>query len=134
MGKISKAQNGTFKSRTVERNPEGTYKMITKSKSNARGESTSTKEKRTLKGVLKGVPKTTRKSASNFEMEDSQGAKNLMFERSKAKNGKQMIKRADGSYSQRGLWDNIRANRGSGKKPTAQMLKQERKIKAKSKK
>ena len=44
---------------------------------------------------------------------------------------KQMIKRADGSYSQRGLWDNIRANRGSGKKPTAEMLKQERKIKAK---
>ena len=51
----------------------------------------------------------------------------------KAKGGKQMIKRADGSYSQRGLWDNIRANRGSGKKPTAAMLKQERKIKAKGK-
>jgi hypothetical protein len=51
----------------------------------------------------------------------------------KAKNGKQMIKRADGSYSQRGLWDNIRANKGSGKKPTAQMLKQEKKIKAKTK-
>ena len=47
--------------------------------------------------------------------------------------GKQMIKRADGSYSQRGLWDNIRANKGSGKKPTAQMLKQEKKIKSKSK-
>ena len=45
-----------------------------------------------------------------------------------------MLKRADGSYSKRGLWDNIRANRGSGKKPTAAMLKQERKIKAKSKK
>jgi hypothetical protein len=42
---------------------------------------------------------------------------------------KQMIKRADGSYSQRGLWDNIRDNKGSGKKPTAEMLKQERKIK-----
>jgi hypothetical protein len=42
-----------------------------------------------------------------------------------------MIKRADGSYSRRGLWDNIRANRGSGKKPTKQMLEQERKIKAK---
>lgn len=41
-----------------------------------------------------------------------------------------MIKRADGSYSQRGLWDNIRANRGSGKKPTKEMLKQEKKIKA----
>ena len=44
-----------------------------------------------------------------------------------------MLKRADGSYSKRGLWDNIRANKGSGKKPTAQMLKQEKKIKAKSK-
>jgi hypothetical protein len=41
-----------------------------------------------------------------------------------------MIKRADGSYSKRGLWDNIRANKGSGKKPTAEMLKQEKKIKA----
>ena len=39
-----------------------------------------------------------------------------------------MIKRKDGSYSQRGLWDNIRANRGSGKKPTPEMLKQEKKI------
>ena len=44
-----------------------------------------------------------------------------------------MIKRKDGSYSQRGLWDNIRANRGSGKKPTAEMLRQEKKIKASSK-
>jgi len=51
----------------------------------------------------------------------------------KAKNGKQMIKRADGSTSQRGLWDNIRAAKGSGKKPTAAMLKQEKKIKAKTK-
>ena len=39
-----------------------------------------------------------------------------------------MIKRADGSYSKRGLWDNIRANRGSGKKATPEMLKQGRKI------
>jgi len=45
-----------------------------------------------------------------------------------------MLKRADGSYSKRGLWDNIRANKGSGKKPTAQMLKQEKKINAKTKK
>jgi hypothetical protein len=52
---------------------------------------------------------------------------------STAKAGKEMIKRADGSYSQRGLWDNIRAAKGSGKKPTAAMLKQEKKIKAKSK-
>jgi hypothetical protein len=47
---------------------------------------------------------------------------------------KQMLKRKDGSYSQRGLWDNIRANAGSGKKPTKQMLKQEKKIKATTKK
>jgi len=51
----------------------------------------------------------------------------------KSKNGS-MLKRADGSYSKRGLWDNIRANKGSGKKPTAAMLKQEKKIKAKTKK
>ena len=47
---------------------------------------------------------------------------------------KQMIKRKDGSVSQRGLWDNVRANKGSGKKPTAAMLKQEKKIKANTKK
>jgi hypothetical protein len=47
---------------------------------------------------------------------------------------KEMIKRKDGSTSQRGLWDNIRANKGSGKKPTKAMLEQEKKIKAKTKK
>ena len=41
---------------------------------------------------------------------------------------KDLIKRADGSYSPRGLWDNIRANAGSGKKPTKEMLAQEKKI------
>ena len=50
------------------------------------------------------------------------------------KAGGEMIKRADGSYSQRGLWDNIRANKGSGKAPTKQMLEQEKKIKAEEKK
>ena len=46
---------------------------------------------------------------------------------------KKILKRKDGSVSQKGLWDNIRENAGSGKKPTAQMLKQEKKIKAKGK-
>jgi hypothetical protein len=46
------------------------------------------------------------------------------------KHGGEMIRRADGSYSQRGLWDNIRANAGSGKKPSKEMLEQEAKIKA----
>lgn len=68
------------------------------------------------------------------------GSKNVdpfsSFEVAKQNNmaKKEMIKRADGSYSQRGLWDNIRANKGSGKKPTAAMLKQEKKIKAKTRK
>lgn len=47
---------------------------------------------------------------------------------------KELLKRKDGSYSQRGLWDNIRDNKGSGKKPSEEMLKQEKKIKSKSKK
>jgi hypothetical protein len=42
---------------------------------------------------------------------------------------KKMIKRKDGSKSQHGLWDSLRENKGSGKKPTAEMLKQEAKIK-----
>lgn len=33
--------------------------------------------------------------------------------------------------SKMGLWDNIRANAGSGKAPTKEMLKQEKKIKKK---
>jgi hypothetical protein len=45
----------------------------------------------------------------------------------------ELLKRKDGSKSQRGLWDNIRANKGSGKKPTKEMLKQEKKILAKKK-
>jgi hypothetical protein len=45
----------------------------------------------------------------------------------------EMLKRKDGSYSQRGMWDNIRAAKGSGKRPTKDMLKQERKIKRASK-
>ena len=52
------------------------------------------------------------------------------FIEEKMAQGGKMIKRADGSYSKRGLWDNIRANRGSGRKPTKQMLEQEAKIKA----
>jgi hypothetical protein len=50
---------------------------------------------------------------------------------------KKMIKRADGTTSQEGLWDNIRKaasenrrKKRKGKKPTKEMLEQERKIKA----
>jgi hypothetical protein len=54
---------------------------------------------------------------------------------------KQMIKRADGSVSQRGLWDNLRNKAAENKKtgakpkaPTKAMLSQEKKIKAQTKK
>ena len=62
-----------------------------------------------------------------------QGGEANLWNMIKMAQGGQMIRRADGSYSRRGLWDNIRANAGSGKKPTKQMLEQERKIKAKNK-
>jgi hypothetical protein len=137
MKKILKAQGG-YKSRTVERNPEGTHKMITKDKTTARGEKHIVKEKRTLRGVLKGAPKKSSPALNNpFDLEVE---KAMSQQRFKARGGKQMMKRADGSTSQRGLWDNIRAaakrNKAAGKpgkKPTAAMLKQERKIKAKGK-
>jgi hypothetical protein len=52
-----------------------------------------------------------------------------------------MIKRADGSYSKRGLWDNLRSKAAQNKKtgakpkaPTKAMLTQEKKIKSKTKK
>lgn len=44
----------------------------------------------------------------------------------------ELLKRKDGSKSRHGLWDSIRENKGSGKKPTTAMVKQEKKIKAKS--
>jgi hypothetical protein len=80
----------------------------------------------------KGMIKELEKKGSMPPSQKNVGRRGIKV--GKAKGGKEMIKRADGSYSQRGLWDNIRANRGSGKKPTAAMLKQEKKIKAKSKK
>lgn len=46
----------------------------------------------------------------------------------------ELLKRKDGSKSRRGLWDNIRENRGSGKKPTKKMLAEEKKIKSKNNK
>ena len=51
-----------------------------------------------------------------------------------------MIKRKDGSYSKRGLWDNLRKKEAENKKsgikpksPTKDMLTQEKNIKSKEK-
>jgi len=53
---------------------------------------------------------------------------------------KEMIKRKDGSYSKRGLWDNLRKKEAENKKsgikpksPTKDMLTQEKNIKSKEK-
>ena len=102
--------------------------------------------KNKVKGVVKGVkdfvkePKKTlsklnpidnamkstdKKMCGSKGMKYADGTKSIKFK-------KPMIKRADGSYSQQGLYDNIRKNKGSGKKPTPEMLKQEKKIKAKT--
>ena len=75
--------------------------------------------------------KMTKAQRRSFEVDDSYRRNGGPVKKAKAG---AMIKRADGSFSKRGLWDNIRANKGSGKKPTKQMLVQEKKIKAKSKK
>jgi len=81
---------------------------------------------KTAKEAKKEITKPTKKLKKQGSDKPSKCAVNL-------KSGG-MIKRADGSMSRRGLWDNIRKNKGSGKKPTKQMLVQEKKIKAKTKK
>ena len=138
MGKISKAQDGVKK---------GYYKMY--------------KDPQVSSDYIKQLPKKdsakkpTRASASKERPLSAKEREAAMIKELNKKGpmrpsgiekkfksgGKQMMKRADGSTSQRGLWDNIRAaakrNKAAGKagkKPTAAMLKQERKIKAKSKK
>ena len=76
------------------------------------------------KGVLKKGGKIT--PVPNGPLVKKKGE----FKGSTLKSGG-LIKRADGSYSKHGLWDSIRENKGSGKKPTKQMLQQEKKIKSK---
>lgn len=75
-------------------------------------------------GHFVGPKSSDKKMCGSKGMKYAEGTKGIKFKK------KEMIKRADGSTSQRGLWDNIRANKGSGKKPTPEMLKQEKKIKA----
>jgi len=137
MAKVTKAQAG--KKLTVARtrqvadslNKVG-YKKI------AAGASSRIASEETKNSLIKGGSKDVENSERYKKLADKAESKKSSMKKggkiTKAKGGKEMIKRADGSYSQRGLWDNIRAAKGSGKKPTAQMLKQEKKIKAKSKK
>ena len=117
-GKIKKAQDGE----SFTKDDEGyTYtKQVTKPEG-----------KRTYQG--KSIDQATAMKIANFKSRVTPSDSLRTVKPVVNKNGG-LIKRADGSTSQRGLWDNLRANKGSGKKPTAAMLKQEKKIKAKAKK
>ena len=70
----------------------------------------------------------TEKSGANTISEGVDATKQWHAENPNSYANGGMLKRADGSYSKRGLWDNIRANAGSEKEPTKDMLAQERKI------
>lgn len=80
--------------------------------------------------LMYGRPGTVEGDARIYEKQVVQNP-NVIQEAMYRKGG-EMIKRADGSYSQRGLWDNIRANKGSGRKPTREMIEQERKLRRKA--
>lgn len=121
MGKISKYQTGGPMSKLKTDTSKVIKKVV----------APKVKKDIDLSAPGKGMIEQLKKKGAMPASQKNVGKKGIKI---KAKGGKEMIKRADGSYSQRGLWDNIRANRGSGKKPTAQMLKQEKKIKAQSKK
>ncbi|NBW33763.1 MAG: hypothetical protein EBR30_01760 [Cytophagia bacterium] len=124
MARISKAQGGKNVPKGMVESEMFPGKMIPKTKSNyATGKIAKMAE--APKAAAKPAVKKVAAVAVKKKMKGG---------------GKQMLKRADGSVSQRGLWDNIRAaakrNKAAGKagkKPTAAMLKQERKIKAKGK-
>lgn len=77
------------------------------------------------------LKKGIEQKARTFQIGDYKGIEVPNFKLTRDYQTGGMIKRKDGSYSQRGLWDNIRANKGSGKKPTKEMLAQEKKIKKK---
>ena len=76
----------------------------------------------------KGKTTTVKEATQSFHLGRRFTDNEIRKSMNQKKNGG-MLKRADGSYSKCGLWDNIIANKGSGKKPTAAMLKQEEKSK-----
>jgi hypothetical protein len=117
-GPIKKAQNGT----SQYSDPKPLYDKIKRTKDSIDNAKIKLEEKKYK----------TKMTYLNGKLKNEQSMMNTKKVK-KAKAGA-MIKRADGSMSRRGLWDNIRANKGSGKKPTKQMLQQEKKIKAKTKK
>ena len=133
-GRVGRLSGSTIRDRVIEsRNESIDTTGYSKGKKEFKKiESSSidgTKEKKVKREDVPKVISELKKGATRKEDMRNPNQKN----KAKMKAGG-MIKRADGSMSKRGLWDNIRANKGSGKKPTKQMLQQEKKIKAKTKK
>jgi hypothetical protein len=121
-GPVKKAQNGT----SQYSDPKPLFDKIKKTKDSINDATIKLNERKKISDALKKI--------SDDHLKKQLEKRKLKLHENKPKSSFKaggMIKRADGSYSKRGLWDNIRANKGSGKKPTAEMLKQERKIKAK---
>jgi hypothetical protein len=99
------------------------------------------------KAIEKRVRPTSKPSFfDEFDMPESKSKGSVMAKKIQDKNKVNryksggMLKRADGSYSKRGLWDNLRSKAAQNKKagakpkaPTKAMLSQEKKIKAKGK-
>ena len=139
---IKKAQNGKVIDKTSVSRPKrkpdtvATKPNYTYLKSSKKDQSPTSQDsinyKRGFNKGKKDKQSLFMSSDMNSYMGSVEGSRNT--EKSKKLKSGGMIKRADGSMSKRGLWDNIRANKGSGKKPTASMLKQEKKIKSKAKK
>jgi hypothetical protein len=124
-GKVKKAQNGT----SEYSDPKPLFDKIKKTKDSINDATIKLNERKKISDALKKI--------SDDHLKKQLEKRKLKLHENKPKSSFKaggMIKRADGSYSKRGLWDNIRANKGSGKKPTKQMLQQEKKIKAKTKK
>jgi hypothetical protein len=124
-GKVKKAQNGT----SEYSDPKSLFDKVKKTKDSINDATIKLNERKKISDALKKI-------SDDYLKKQLEKRKLKLYENKPKSSFKAggMIKRADGSMSRRGLWDNIRANKGSGKKPTAAMLKQERKIKAKSKK
>ena len=140
-GPVKKAKNGTTTTKTTIKpdysNMKTTKRSFFKNKKYTPTAIDSSYYKQGFNRALEG-----KSSLSGYDMKTIQGLRGYEEATKKGLNPSRkpqakagaMIKRADGSMSKRGLWDNIRKNKGSVKKPTKQMLVQEKKIKAKSKK
>ena len=124
-GMIKRAQNG--ESFTKDGNEYTYTKQVTRPEG-----------KRKYEG--KSIDQATAMKIANFKIRNNPSDSLRTVKPVIKKNGG-LIKRADGSMSKRGLWDNLRSKAAQNKKtgakpkaPTKQMLVQEKKIKAKSKK